>query len=114
MKKPKVKLDRYGRAKWKEYEPTLAERTGTTLADWDLLEQYCLNYQVIQLANESMATDGINITNSAGSIAANPATRLYVAAQKQNIVLSEKLQLTSLSVSKGNLPIEDDEEADFF
>lgn len=114
MRKPNVKLDRAGRAKWKEHEPTLAERSNSTLADWDLLEQYCLNHQVIQLANKSMAEDGINITNSAGSIAANPATRLYVAAQKQNIVLSEKLQLTSLSVSKGNLPIDDDDDPAFF
>ena len=101
MRKAKIKLDRIGRAKWKEYEKILSDRESTTLADWDLLESYCVNHQIIQQASLSMANDGLNIVNSAGSIAANPATKLYVSLQKQNVTIAEKIRLTSLAAGKG-------------
>lgn len=97
-----MKLGRNGRKKWRELKPLLEERENVQQADYDLLEQYCINHEMICLATKSIAEVGLNIVNSAGSIAANPATKTLTAAQKANITIGEKLSLTTLGKKKNN------------
>lgn len=95
-----INLGRNGKAKWRKLKPLLDERENVQQADYDLLEQYCVNHEMICMATKSISEVGLNIMNSAGSIAANPATKTLTAAQKANITIGEKLSLTTLGKKK--------------
>ena len=109
VRKPKNSrlLGKYGRRKWKDLAPLM--RLTATETDWDLLENYCLNYQMTNAAAEEIQSNGVNVINSAGTLAANPANRLLIAAQKQLVVVAKELNLTELAQYRNQMEISDDD-----
>lgn len=103
IRKPKNSrlLGLYGRKKWKDLAPLMRPTAGEV--DWDLLENYCLNYQMTNMAAEEIQAVGVTVINSAGTRAANPANALMVSTQKQLITLAKELNLTELAKHRNNM-----------
>jgi P27 family predicted phage terminase small subunit len=109
LRKPKNSrlLGKYGRAKWKDLAPLM--RTTAGEVDWDLLENYCLNYQMTNMAADEIQQIGVTVINSAGTRAANPANALMVSTQKHLVVLAKELNLTELAKHRNNMESPEDD-----
>ncbi|MBD1388436.1 phage terminase small subunit P27 family [Neiella sp. HB171785] len=99
MKRCDLTLGKLGRKKWRQFAPLL-ERESATDADFDLLAQYCVNIDLIQQAQADINKNGVNVLNSAGSLCANPATKVLSASQRNNLQIVRDLNLTALSQRK--------------
>ena len=97
----------YGRKKWKVLSPLLPPNATDT--DWDLVESYCLNWQLTTQAASEIREHGSTVINSAGSRQANPANALFNATQKQLIILSKELNLTALAQHRNQIESTDDD-----
>lgn len=110
MKRCDLLLGKLGRKKWRQFVPLL-EKEEATAGDFDLLAQYCLNVDLISQAQASIDEHGPTVLNSAGSLTANPATKILSSAQRNNMQIARDLNLTGLSQRK-NTPLADDDDLD--
>ncbi|WP_413693944.1 P27 family phage terminase small subunit [Pseudoalteromonas sp. KJ10-2] len=100
-------LGKYGRKKWKDLAELM--RPTATNSDWDLLESYCMNWQMSNSAAEEITTIGTTVLNGAGTRVQNPANAMFNAAQKQLIILSKELNLTELSQHRNQMESNEDD-----
>ncbi|MFK9072152.1 MULTISPECIES: phage terminase small subunit P27 family [Proteus] len=110
--KPPVYLNEIATKEWKTKAKILAERDDLTLADWNNLELYCVNYAMYRKAVEDLDTRGFSIINSQGSESRNPSLSAKADAEKIMIKMSSLLGFDPVSRRKNPIETEEEDELD--
>ncbi|HII4383664.1 TPA: P27 family phage terminase small subunit [Vibrio parahaemolyticus] len=109
MRQPQNKplLGKSGMKMWRRYAPLLPNQA--TESDWDLLENYCLQFAMNQQSASEIQEQGSTVINGAGTRVQNPANAMFNATSKQIVVLAKELNLTALSQHRNQLESEEDD-----
>ena len=106
--KPPVYLDQIANQQWKSKAKQLAERGDLTVADWNNLELFCVNYSMYRRAVEDLAKRGFSIINSQGGESRNPSLSAKADAERIMIKMSSLMGFDP--VSRRRNPVESQEE----
>ncbi|HEK2593866.1 MULTISPECIES: phage terminase small subunit P27 family [Proteus] len=110
--KPPVYINEIATKEWKTKAKILAERDDLTLADWNNLELYCVNYAMYRKAVEDLDNRGFSIINSQGSESRNPSLSAKADAEKIMIKMSSLLGFDPVSRRKNPIETEEEDELD--
>ena len=91
--------------KWTEIAEHLIESDVLKSTDLDVLESYCLAWELMVRADAELEKDGLTVTSPMGTVSKNPAATILASAQAEHRQLSTLLGLnpsarTRINVSK--------------